>query len=106
MDDLVRRLSENQHPVEFSSRPARTVAALKSCLDRGYVHIKFPNTRGGTELGVRVDRDATDLTKANFEDSTGQVEIVGTLTLNYVDVRCKARIDLQTLNGEGRLEIV
>ena len=57
-DDLVKRLSESQHPVEVSLRPEKSVDAFKDRIEQGYVHIKFTGTRGGTELGVRLDRRA------------------------------------------------
>lgn len=106
MNELVQRLSEGAHPVEASLRPEKTVKAFKESVDRGYVHIKFTNTQGGTELGVRLDREASDLSKADFDDHAGNVRMVGGLTLNYVKVRCIAEIDLKTLTGTGRLEPV
>src|SRR5262249_55616180 len=85
---LVGRLSKGRHPVESSLRPEKTAKALKERIALGYVHIKFTGTRGGTELGVRLDREATDLTRANFENQTGTVHLEGELTLDYVKVRC------------------
>ena len=55
MNELVQRLSEREHPIEASLRPEKTATALKESIDRGYVHIKFTNTKGGTDLGVRLD---------------------------------------------------
>ena len=69
----------------------------------GYVFIKFTGTRGGTDLGVRVDKAATDLSQAHFEDGSGVAHVEGTLTLDYVKVRCIADIDLASLNGTGHL---
>jgi Core binding factor beta subunit len=106
MNELVQRLSNGHHPVEASLRPERTAAALKESIDRGYVHIKFTNTQGGTDLGMRFDSTLSDLSQANFEQSTGRVHLVGTLTLNYDKVKCIADIDLQTLTGQGHLEPV
>ena len=103
MDELVQRLSEGDHPVEASLRPEKTVQAFKECIDRGYVHIKFTNTRGGTELGVRLDQNATDLSQADFDNQRGSAHLDGGLTLNYVKVRCLADIDLTTLIGKGHL---
>lgn len=103
MDELVARLSAGDHPVEVSLRPEKTVKALKECIDRGYVHIKFTETKGGTELGVKLDREASDLSKADFDKETGNVYLVGNLILNYVKVQCVADIDLKTLEGEGYL---
>ena len=61
---------------------------------------------GETDLGVRVDKSATDLSQAFFEQATGVVHVEGTLTLNYVKVRCVANINLETLNGTGHLVIL
>jgi hypothetical protein len=106
MDELVERLSNGVHPVEVSLRPDRTVQAFKECLDRGYVHIKFTATRGGTELGVRVDAQATDATSADFTGERGTIKVVGDLTLNDVKVRCLADVELATLRGTGCLQPV
>jgi hypothetical protein len=106
MNELVQRLSEGEHPVEASLRPQKTVVAFKESIDRGYVHIKFTDTQGGTDLGVRLDQKASNLREANFEQQTGKVHLVGNLTLNYVKVRCVAQIALDTLAGKGYLEPV
>jgi hypothetical protein len=104
LSELVQRLSDGQHPVIVSLRPERSVQALKECVDRGYVHIKFTNTRGGTELGVAIDRERSDFTSADFAAEAGRMTVVGTLTLDYVKVRCIADIGLPALDGLGRLE--
>jgi hypothetical protein len=104
MSDLVQRLSQGQHPVEVSLRPERSVQALKECLDRGYVHIKFTETRGGTELGVPIDPSRTELGEADFEGGTGRITVAGELSLDFVNVRCIAEIELPSLRGHGRLE--
>lgn len=102
-NDLIRRLSEGDHPVEASLRPEKTVQLFKERIDLGHLHIKFTDTKGGTELGVRLDRDAIDLSKADFEAGQGTAHLEGKLTLNYVPVRCIADIDLASLTGQGRL---
>jgi hypothetical protein len=106
MSDLPHRLSEGTHPVEVSLRPEKTIKALKACLDRGYVHIRFTDTRGGTELGVPIDTGLSDLTQADFVQETGRLRLVGQLTLDYVPVRCTAEIDIPSLTGQGHLEIL
>lgn len=78
---------------------------LSKVIDRAYVHIKFTNTKGGTDLGVKLDREASNLNSADFERKAGKVQLVGDLTLNHVKVRCIADIDLETLEGEGYLDI-
>jgi uncharacterized protein YbdZ (MbtH family) len=103
---LVDKLCEGTHPVEAGLRPERTAKLFKEAIDRGYVHIKFTQTKGGTELGVGLDRDACDFSKADFKNGSGMVHVEGRLTLDYVKVRCVADIDLKTLEGTGRLEKV
>ena len=66
--------------------------------------MRFTGTRGGTELGFSVDRERSRLADADFAQGTGHATIVGDLTLDYVDVRCIADIDLPSLQGTGRLE--
>jgi uncharacterized protein YbdZ (MbtH family) len=100
---LVEKLCEGDHTVIASLRPERTVQALKERIDLGYVHIKFTETKGGTELGIRLDREATDLSHADFDTQTGGAHLEGELTLDYVKVRCIADIDLKTLAGKGHL---
>jgi uncharacterized protein YbdZ (MbtH family) len=100
---LVDRLSGADHPVELGFGSNKSLGLAKEAVDRGYVHITFPNTKGGTSLGVRLDRDACNLAHADFETGTGTVHLEGDLVLNFVKVRCSADVDLATLDGTGRL---
>lgn len=102
MSDLVDRLQSEQ-PIVASLRPDATAAALKAAVDRGLVHVKFVNTRGGTELGVRLDRNASDFTNADFESGRGTIRLVGTLVLDFVPVRFEGDLALDTLQGTGSL---
>lgn len=103
---LVDRLSVGEHRIVVSQRPEPSVKALKEAIDSGYVRVKFTETKGGTELGFKVDKDASQLDEANFEAGTGKIRLVGGLTLDYTKVRCIAEIDLATLAGAGHLEKV
>jgi uncharacterized protein YbdZ (MbtH family) len=103
---LVDRLCEGDHRVVVSQRPEPSVQALKESIDNGYVRITFTETKGGTELGFKLDKEASDFSGANLEEGTGKVRLVGGLTLDYVKVRCIAEIDLTTLEGRGHLEKV
>lgn len=103
-NDLVKRLSEGDHPIEVISAGESTVQALQQAIDRAYVHIKFTATKGGTELGIPLDAERTDLSKGDFAGQTGSVHLVGTLTLDFVKVRFVADVDLSTLAGTGHLE--
>ncbi|HEV3036995.1 MAG TPA: MbtH family NRPS accessory protein [Candidatus Angelobacter sp.] len=100
---LVDCLCEGEHPVEVAMRPERTYKLFKEAIDRDYIHIKFTQTKGGTELGFRLDRNASDFSRADFESGKGTVHVEGNLTLDYVKVKCVADIDLSSLQGEGHL---
>ena len=69
-------------------------------------HIKFTQTRGGTELGINVDLNNTNLTEIDFNKGEGLLHIEGTTNLNYNAVSCIADIDLATRKGEGCLQVV
>lgn len=100
--DLVTRLGSSG-PVEVVSRPESTVERFREALENGYVHLRFTDTRGGTEVGVQVDRAASDWSRAAFDEGCGSVTVVGDLVLDFEPVRCHADIDLAELGGLGRL---
>lgn len=102
MNELTQRLTIDQPVIMGGADP--TVAELRERVgDMGYVLVKFTETRGGTELGFPLDRDATDVSGADFDEGTGSVHVEGNLVLNDDPVRCIANIDLATLKGTGRL---
>jgi uncharacterized protein YbdZ (MbtH family) len=103
---LVERLSEGTHAMEFCSRAEVSAAALKERIESGFIHVRFPETRGTTELGIKLDPQASDLSNADFERATGEVLLAGNLTLDGVRVKCLAKLDLSSLKGTGRLEIL
>lgn len=100
---LVDRLSRGEHPIEVILRPKKSVQLFKQAIDRNYVRIKFTDTKGGTEIGMMLDKDACNLDDADFENEEGTAHLEGTLTLDYVKVRCIVDIDLSTLKGSGHL---
>jgi uncharacterized protein YbdZ (MbtH family) len=102
-ETLVDRLSRGDHPVEISLRPEANMAALQEAIDRNYVFVRFTSTRGGTELGVELDRSACELDGADYAAGGGRIRLVGDLTLDFEPVRVFAEIDLSTLSGQGRL---
>src|SRR5215211_2875994 len=98
MNELVQRLSEGDHPVQIG-RSEETYEELKRrILEFGYVYIKFIATQGGTQLGMQVDPQTTDVSKVDWEQGTGMARIEGGLTLNYV--RCVIEIDMATREGK------
>jgi uncharacterized protein YbdZ (MbtH family) len=100
---LVDKLCEGNHTVEVGLRPEKSVKRFKEAIDRDYVHINFTQTEGGTELGFRLNRGASDFSAADFENGKGTAHIEGNLTLDYVKVKCVADIDLSNLAGTGHL---
>lgn len=106
MDDLVQLLSQGEHRVIVGGPVSSLQDFQKRVEEIGYVFIKFTETQGGTDLGVRLDRAASDLSKADFTQGQGTAHLEGTLSLNYVNVRCIADIQLATLTGTGHLRIL
>jgi hypothetical protein len=103
MNELVKHLTSGEHPVVVGGSRPSLDDLQRRATDMGYVFVKFTDTKGGTDLGVRVDRDASDVSQANWQEGTGTIHVEGNLTLDYVPVRCVADIDLATLSGTGHL---
>ena len=104
MDELVRNLVTGTH--ELSAARSKSPEELRQAIERGYVLVKFTQTRGGTELGVRLDRSRSSTGNADFASGTGAVKLVGTLVLNYNEVELTADIALDTLQGSGALKLL
>ena len=102
MSQLVRKLSEGSHPVEVTLQPEKTLQALRDRIERGFIHIRFTSTQGGTEIGIRLDKEACKL-DADFDRGIGHIQLVGSLTLDYEKVKCFADINLATFAGNGYL---
>jgi uncharacterized protein YbdZ (MbtH family) len=103
---LVERLCDGEHPFVLCLRPEPTLERFKEAIGQGYLRINFTDTSPGTELGMRLDRDASDFGGIDSERATGSVRAVSGLTLDYVKLRCVIDVDLETLAGRGRLEKV
>jgi hypothetical protein len=104
VDELTQRLSTGQPVVVGGLNPS--LEELKRRLEIGYVFIKFTETRGGTDLNLRLDRAATDLSRADLDKGSGTLHVEGLLILNDDPVRGIADIDLATLKGTGQLVLV
>jgi len=99
---LVERLSSGKRAVRFMSRPERTADALRRSLERGYVHLLFHETQGGTELGIRID--TSDLSAANFAAASGEVTFAGRLKLDGTPIQCNVQLDVSTLEGQASVQ--
>lgn len=106
MDDLVDRLVKNKkNPIIFEPRTS-DVDELKMRLENGFVLVKFTNTAGGTELGLTLDTSLTNSNEADLDKLTGQLSLSGMCELNSYRVRCIVKVNLETMHGEGYLELV
>lgn len=105
INELVKRLSEGKHEVIIGYN-GEMYEEIKQRIKDGFIHIKFTQTKGGTELGISVDNELTYLEDTNFEIGKGRFQVVGTCELNFQKVRCIADIDLATCHGIGYLELL
>lgn len=104
MSELVSKLANGPHDVEFETR-VEDLQEVEKRLKNGFVYIKFPKTKGGTELGIAVDHSATNVSSADFKKAKGSIHIEGTCTLDYTKVRCIADIDIASREGQGCLQL-
>ena len=105
MNDLVTKLANGRHPVEVVVRPETTLDGFREAIELSYVHVRFKDTEGGTELGLRIEPDRSRLPEADLEAGEGEVTLAGELTLDFVPVTCFAVVQLPELTGEGWLEL-
>jgi hypothetical protein len=104
MNELTERLTVDQ-PIILGGGNPTTDGLRDRTGEMGYMLVKFTETRGGTELGFPLDREASDISQADFDAGTGTAHVEGNLILNGDHVRCIADIDLATLKGTGRLAL-
>ena len=100
---LVDLLCQGEHPAELCLRPERSAAVLARAIEAGLVHVKLTGTRGGTELGVPLDRGRCEVQDADLQRGTGPIHLEGELSLDLVRVRCIVDLDLATFAGTARL---
>ena len=106
MSELPHKLAQGEHRVIYPSRLDDPIQELKDSIDRDYVHVKFTETRGGTELGFKLDPEHSNLDGADWENKSGKIRLAGNLTLDYVKVRCEAELEIPSLEGTGHLVIL
>jgi len=105
INELVKRLSVGKHEVVIGHRN-EPHKEIKERIEDGYLHIKFTQTRGGTELGINVDSNSTNVKDLDFTKGKGLLHIEGTTNLNYNAIRLIADIDLASRKGEGYLQVI
>jgi len=62
---IVKRLSEGKHEVVIGHRD-ESYEEIKERIEDDYIHVKFTQTRGGTELGINVDLKSTNVKDLDF----------------------------------------
>ena len=106
-DSLVQRLAKGSHPVVVAGvgdrGQAESVERFRERMDRGYVSVRFTETRGGTELTLRFEPGTVDQSGCDFAGRSGRLALAGELNLDGVDVRCEVELSLAELAGTGRL---
>lgn len=102
MDELVLHLSKGQHKVIIGNRN-ESYDEIKERINNKFFHVKFTETRGGTELGINVDLEKTNINDIDLK--TDSLHIEGTTNLNYNSVRLIADIDMASKSGYGHLTL-
>ena len=105
INELVKKLSHGKHEVVIGYRN-EPYEEIKQRIEDGYIHIKFTQTKGGTDLGINVDLNNTNLKEIDFNKNDEILHIEGTTNLNYNAVRCIVDIDIATKKGTGYLQVI
>ncbi|MEM6846627.1 MAG: hypothetical protein AAF580_00935 [Pseudomonadota bacterium] len=100
---LVEKLVVGEHHIEVCSRsdPDKRREDLIRAIGYDLVHVMFPNTTGGTEIGLNLQRalcDPLELPK-DVDSGPERLKIVGDLTLDWVPIRVEADFSLQDYKG-------
>jgi MbtH protein len=98
--DLVSRLCSEQE-IELELFGAPSLGLLRERIEHGVVHVRFPGTRGGTLVAVELEGDSKG--RAAMLDGARELELSGSLQLDFVDLRLRARVAVETLRGRGQL---
>lgn len=103
---LLEKLSQGGHPIEVLGLAEAGAQGLRQRVEAGHVRVLFTDTQGGTELGLRFDPQAVDAGAADWDAGKGRLRLAAELRLDGAAVRCAVDIDIERLQGMGRLEIL
>jgi uncharacterized protein YbdZ (MbtH family) len=106
VERLPVRLSQGPQKVELTLRPERTMEALARQVKTGYMHLRFTETRGGTELAIALEPTSAEQIENAIARGEKVMHVEGGVTLDYVPIRCRAEIDLPSFTGTCRVELV
>jgi uncharacterized protein YbdZ (MbtH family) len=103
---VVETLSHGDHRVEIVGLGEEPSRRLRERIELGHVMVRFPETRGGTELGVRFDPKTLELAGCDLDARRGTLALRGNLTLDGTRVCVHANIDVADMAGRGWLEVL
>jgi uncharacterized protein YbdZ (MbtH family) len=103
---VVETLSHGDHRVEIIGLGDDPSRRLRERIELGHIMVRFPETRGGTELGIRFDPKTLELAGCDLEARQGMLALQGRLTLDGTRVCVHATINVADMAGRGWLEIV
>jgi hypothetical protein len=106
MSELAHRFSQGPHKILYRPRGDQARTEFRADVERDYVHLLFTGAAGEIELGFPSDRARSDLSGANWDAGEGSIHLEGDLGLNGIPVRCVADLDLRTMEGVGRLDLL
>jgi MbtH protein len=98
--DLVTRLCRDQE-VELELFGPASNELLRERLEQGVIHLRFPATRGETLLAIELDPATREL--AAKLDELDELELCGSLQLDFVDLECRARVEPSSGRGRAAL---
>jgi uncharacterized protein YbdZ (MbtH family) len=99
---LVQRLSGDNHRVEVRTTVEDKTAYLRDRLEIGYLHVFFPDTRGGTEIGVKLDAETSNIALEQIAKGN-DINLRGHLVLDDIAAVCQIRLHPSDLVGRGGL---
>ena len=67
MNELTQRLASGDHAVTVGGAQPSLADMRRRVEEFGHLSIKFTETRGGTDLGMSLDRAGSDLSAADFD---------------------------------------
>ena len=102
LGQLVNKLLVGKHRIILAR--TKTLDDLVMAIKDNFVLLLFPDTNGGTELGVRLDRNESRVNEADLTTGTGVIYLVGQLTLDFQAVVLRAEIEVQRFAGQAWLE--
>jgi|HubBroStandDraft_6_1064221.scaffolds.fasta_scaffold34703_1 uncharacterized protein YbdZ (MbtH family) len=100
---LVEKLLSGRHPVAAAFSREDMIEIGNARPGRVFVRLRFTQTCGETELGIKLDRAASVFPSPDAECRQASVHLEGELILDEVEVRCIVDLDGATLRGDGFL---